>query len=95
MLFTDPVIDVDVSTTTTPPSYTYIADTDSRELVYRCISSGSADGLVWRYNNVDYTNSLNAYQFYGVVQRIRVYSIECYSGDTSVGTMELTLRGEN
>ena len=94
MLFTDPVIDVDVSTTTTT-SYTYTADADSRELVYRCISSGSADGLVWRYNNESFTNSLNAYQFYGVVQGIGVYSIECYSGDSSVGNMELTLRGEN
>ena len=91
-MFTDPVIDVDVQSTTT--TYTYTADTDSKQLVYRCVSDASSDGLVWRYNNVDYNNSLNAYQFYKVVHRIGMYSIECYSGTSSIGNMELTLKGE-
>ena len=91
LLFTDPVIDVDIQSTTTT---TYTADTDSKQLVYRCVSDGSSEGLVWRYNNVDYTNPLNAYQFYKVVQRTGVYRIECYSGTSSIGNMELTLKGE-
>ena len=92
LLFTDPVIDVDVQSTTT---HTYTADTDSKQLVYRCVSDGSSDGLVWRYNNVDYNNSLNAYQFYKVVLGTGMYRIECYSGTNKIlGNMELTLKGE-
>ena len=93
IVVSDPIIDVDVSTTTTQ-QYTYTADTDSKQLVYRCISGGLSDGLVWRYNNVDYTNTLNAYQFYGVVRRIGVYAIDCYSGTNNTGSMNLILRGE-
>ena len=92
LLFTDPVIDVDVQSTTT--THTYTVDTDSKQLVYRCVSDGSSDGLVWRYNREDYTNPLNAYQFYKMVRRTEMYRIECYSGNSSIGNMNLTLKGE-
>ena len=75
-------------------SFTYTADRDSQQLEYRCVTNGSADGLVWRYNNQEYTNPLSPYLFYAAVGSVGTFSVACYSVSDKQGAISLTIKGE-
>ena len=87
------MVDVDVSSGQT--SFQYVAGRDSEGLEYRCVSSGSSNGLTWKYDGADEGSLLNAYQFYGRNNELTDYTVECHSSSGKIGEMNLTLKGEN